>query len=96
MVERLLVFDVKFFCTDHWEAYAKLIPKEKLIQTKAKTHGIKRNNSRQRHWCGRFRRKTCIISRSIQMVELTVALFARFIVNGKRELIMPLILLLHI
>ena len=70
------------FFADNYEAYAKLIPPERLIQTKAETHGIERNNFRQRHWFGRFRRKTCIVSRSLKMVDLTVSIFARFHVNG--------------
>jgi insertion element IS1 protein InsB len=70
------------FFADNWGAYAELIPPEKLVQTKAETHGIERNNFRQRHWFGRFRRKTCIVSRSLRMVDLTVGLFARFHVNG--------------
>jgi len=41
-----------------------------LVRTKAETHGIERNNFRQRHWFGRFRRKTCVVSRSTQMVDL--------------------------
>jgi insertion element IS1 protein InsB len=55
------------------------------VQTKAETHGIERNNSRQRRWRGRFRRKTCIVSRSKDMVDLTIALFAKFHVNNKIE-----------
>ena len=85
MLERLKRFRIKVFFADHWEAYAQLIPAGLLVQTKAQTHGIERNNARQRHWCGRFRRKTCMVSRSLQMVDLTVALFARFHVNGCRE-----------
>jgi hypothetical protein len=59
----------------------ELISSEKLIQTQAETHGVERNNFRQRHWLGRFRRKTCIVSRSLEMVELPMTLFARFRVN---------------
>jgi insertion element IS1 protein InsB len=82
MLDRLEQFDVSVFFADKWEAYAELIPPEKLIQTKAETHGIERNNFRQRHWFGRFRRKTCIASRALKMVDLTMSLFARFHVNG--------------
>ena len=35
-----------------------------------------------RHWVGRFKRKSIIVSKSIEMVDLTIALFARFRVNG--------------
>ena len=90
MLERLKQLDVAVFFADGWESYAELIEPEMLVQTKAETHGIERNNFRQRHWCGRFRRKTCMVSRSIQMVDLTVSLFARFHVNGQREEILAL------
>jgi len=53
-----------------------------LIQTKAETHGVERDNFRQRHWFARFRRKTCVVSRSLQMVDLTMSLYAKFWVNG--------------
>ena len=73
---------VAIFFADNWEAYSELIPSHMLIQTKAETNGVERNNFRQRHWLGRFRRKTCIISRSWLMVDLTMSLFAKFHVNG--------------
>jgi insertion element IS1 protein InsB len=85
MLGRLKRLDVAVFFADGWESYAELIEPEMLVRTKAETHGIERNNFRQRHWFGRFRRKTCMVSRSIQMVDLTMALFARFHVNGQRE-----------
>jgi len=83
MLARLQRMNVSIFFSDHWKAYAELIPPELLIQTKAETHGIERNNFRQRHWFGRFRRKTCIVSRSWEMVDLTMSLFAKFHVNGE-------------
>jgi insertion element IS1 protein InsB len=82
LLERLKRLKVTVFFADNWESYAELIPPEMLIQTKAETHGIERNNFRQRHWLGRFRRKTCMVSRSLKMVDLTISLFARFHVNG--------------
>ena len=82
MLRRMQRLNVEVFFTDYWEAYNETIPAEMLIQTKAQTHGIERNNFRQRHWFGRFRRKTCIVSRSLLMVDLTMSLFAKFHVNG--------------
>ena len=35
------------------KTYAAVIPAEKLRMSKAKTHGIERNHSQQRHWFGR-------------------------------------------
>ena len=34
-----------------------------------------------RHWFGRFKRKSIIVSKSSEMVDLTIALFAKFRVN---------------
>jgi IS1 family transposase len=63
----------------------ELVPDGMPVQTKAETRGIERNNSRQRRWRGRFRRKTRVVSRSKDMVDLTIALFAKFHVNNKIE-----------
>ena len=35
-----------------------------------------------RHWFGRFKRTSIIVSKSVEMVNITIALFARFRVNG--------------
>jgi IS1 family transposase len=82
LLDRLNVFDVQFYCTDEWEAYAKLLPAEKLVRSKRVTHGIERNNCRNRHWFKRFGRKSIVVSKSKEMVDLTMALFAKFRVNG--------------
>ena len=66
MLVRLELLEVKVFFADNWEAYAELIPHELFVQTKAETHGVERNNFRQRHWCGCFCRKTCMVSRSLR------------------------------
>ena len=82
MVERLSVWDVRFYCTDKWEAYAKLLPAEKLVMSKKVTIGIECNNCRNRHWFKRFGRKSIVVSKSKEMVDLTMALFAKFHANG--------------
>jgi insertion element IS1 protein InsB len=91
MLDRLRALNVKIFFADNWEAYAELILPELLVQMKAQTYGVERNNFCQRHWCGRFRRKTCVVFWSLFMVDLTVFLFARFHVNGVREEIWDLV-----
>jgi insertion element IS1 protein InsB len=62
--------------------YATVIPPEKLAMSKTNTAEIEQNHCRQRHWFGRFKRKSIIVSKAKEMVELTMALFARFRVNG--------------
>jgi hypothetical protein len=37
-----------------------------------------RDHSRQRHWLVRFRRRTCVVSKAVRMVEASIALFVRF------------------
>ena len=82
LIGKLEKWNVKVYYTDNYEAYASVLPKDKLVQTKKETHRIERNNCRMRHWFGRFKRKSIIVSKSLEMVNLTVALFARFRVNG--------------
>ena len=79
---RLLSLNVKIYYTDKWQVYETVLPASKHVQDKAETHRIERNNGRMRHWFGRFKRKPIIVSKSIEMVDLTIALLARFRVNG--------------
>ena len=82
LIERLENWHVKVYYTDNWQVYRAVIPKDKLVEAKKETHRVERNNSRMRHWFGRFKRKFIIVSKSVEIVELTIALFARFRVNG--------------
>ena len=68
--------------TDNWKSYAKAIPKELRLQNKKYTSPIERNNSRQRHWFTHFRTKTYVVSRSLEMVNFTMFLFAMFHCNS--------------
>jgi insertion element IS1 protein InsB len=74
-----------YFFTDDWKVYPLEIPEDQLITGKGGTVRIERNNCRQRHWFARFKRKSIVVSKSLHMVDLTMALFARFHVNGVRE-----------
>ena len=56
-------------------------PADKLVVGKKYTHAIERNNCRNRHWVGRLKRRSLVVFKSVPMVDLTVALFARFWVN---------------
>jgi insertion element IS1 protein InsB len=87
MVDRLAQWDVKICCTDQWGIYASVIPQDKLVQRKATTHNIERNHYRHRHWVGRFKHESIIVSKSKEMVDLTLALFAFWINLNQDELI---------
>jgi len=81
-MDRLRHWQTEVYCTDNWDAYALELPYEKHCITKLETVAIERNNGRQRHWLGRFRRRCVIISRSIEMVNASIALFAYYRING--------------
>jgi insertion element IS1 protein InsB len=90
LIDRLVPWDVTCYCTDHWKTYASVIPAEKLVMSKTKTGGIERNHCQQRHWFGRFKGRSIVISKSQEMVDLTMALFARFRVHGSMSEIFTL------
>jgi insertion element IS1 protein InsB len=82
---------VRFYHTDRWGTYTSVLPQDKLVQSKVGTHRIERNQCRQRHWFGRFKRKSIIVSKSQEMVDLTMALFAKFWLNGNQEELISLL-----
>ena len=82
LIERLSRWQVELFCTDNWGVYPEVIAAGKLCQSKSQTVYLEQNNGRQRHWFARFRRKSIVVSKTLEMVDLTMALFARFHVNG--------------
>jgi insertion element IS1 protein InsB len=59
-----------------------VFPPEKLVMSSARTDDIEQNHCRQKHWFGRFKRKSMIIARVKDLVDLTMASFARFGGNG--------------
>jgi insertion element IS1 protein InsB len=91
MVERLAHWEVTIYHTDKWGTYAAVLPAEKLVMSKTGTGRIERNHCRQRHWFGRFKRKSIIVSKSQEMVDLTMALFAKFWVNGHQGELLSLL-----
>ena len=91
MVDRLAQWDVTIYCTDKGAPYASVIPPDKLVQRQATTHAIARHHCRQRHWFGRFKRKSIMVSQSKEMVALTMALFAKLWVNGNQDALLSLL-----
>jgi len=79
------------YSTDTWATYASIIPQDKRVQRKATPHDIERHHCRQRHGFGRCMRTSIMVSKSQEMVDLTMALFARFWIKGNQdELLSPL------
>ena len=62
----------KHYYTDDWEVYREIIPKEKLTQSKKHTIGIEQNNSNVRHYSGRMTGRTKVVSKSVEMVDISL------------------------
>ena len=82
LLARLERWGVRLFCSDDWAAYDAALPAGRHYVGKDQTQRSESNNARQRHWFARFRRRTCVVSRSVAMVEATMALFAFYHCNG--------------
>ena len=82
LLDRLERWHVRLFCTDDWAPYDAALPAGRHYIGKDQTHRSESNHARQRHWFARFRRRTCVVSKSVAMVEATMALFAFYHCNG--------------
>src|SRR4051794_22131923 len=78
LLERLKPWSVTLYCTDDYAPYDTLLPVGRHSIGKDETVAIERVNSRLRHWFARFRRRPCVVSKALEMVDATIALFAAY------------------
>jgi insertion element IS1 protein InsB len=84
-------WNVTLYGTDEFAPSASLLPIGRHYRGKDHTGASERVNSRLRHCFARFRRRTCVVSKAIDMVDATIALFAAYHVNGTgAKLTLPL------
>src|ERR671929_361600 len=83
LIERVKRWRTRLYCADDYAVYDVLLPVGQLHAGKAETHGIERDNARQRHWLARFRRRSIVVSKAVRMVDVSIALFARFAGNSR-------------
>ena len=83
LIERLTRWRTRLSCADDYSVYDVLLPVGQLHTGKEETHGIERDNARQRHWLARFRRRSIVVSKAKRMVDVSIALFARFAGNAQ-------------
>ena len=83
LIARLTRWRTRLFCTDDYAVYDVLLPIGKHYAGKDETHDIERDNARQRHWLARFRRRSTVVSKTKRMVDVSLALFARFAGNSR-------------
>ena len=62
------------FYTDDWEVYQKILPKERHRIGKCHTIKIEQSNSNIRHFLGRMTRRTKVVSKSEEMIDLSLRL----------------------
>ena len=63
------------FYTDDWDAFAKVLPKNRHIVGKSGTVCIERDNSNTRHHLGRMTRRTKVVSKKEKMVNGSMRLW---------------------
>ena len=63
------------FYTDAWDTFAKVLPPERHIIGKSGTIAIEQDNSNTRHYLGRFTRKTKVVSKKDEMVDMSIKLW---------------------
>lgn len=66
------------FITDDWEGYHRLIPEDRLYTGKDLTFPIEQDNSNIRHFLARFRRRTKVVSKVEEMVDLSLRAYHYF------------------
>lgn len=67
--------DCQYF-TDDYDAYLHHIPPEQHVVGKRGTQRIESNNANTRHRLARFVRRTRVVSRSVEMIDLSLRLWA--------------------
>jgi insertion element IS1 protein InsB len=65
----------KTLLADDWEGFHRLIPEDQLFTGKDLTFSIEQDNSNIRHFIARFRRRTKVVSKVEEMVDLSLRLY---------------------
>jgi len=63
------------FYTDDWDAFAKVLPKDRHVIGKAHTIAIEQDNSNTRHHLARFTRRTKVVTQKSDMVNVSLKLW---------------------
>jgi len=69
--------DITYF-TDDWDVYREVLPEQQHIIGKSGTTAIERDNSNTRHYLARMTRRTKVVSKSVEMVDLSLRLMYYF------------------
>ena len=91
MYDKIGFSEIPYVYSDRYESYKEFFLESKITQSKRHTSPIERNNGRQRHWIAAFGRKSIVVTKSIENLERTMALFARFRINGSIDELIALL-----
>ena len=64
------------FYTDGWETFAKVLPPDRHVIGKAHTVAIERDNSNTRHHLARMTRRTKVVSRCQEMLDISLKIWS--------------------
>ncbi len=78
LYEKVKHLKVCTFYTDSWDAFSKVLPRDRHIIGKRYTVAIERDNSTVRNDLARFTRLTKVVSKSEKMVNNTLKLWQTF------------------
>jgi insertion element IS1 protein InsB len=81
LLTRLRRWNARLICTDEYVVYEQALSAGRHYAGKDQTVELERAHSRLRHWLARFRRRTCVASRSKEMVDRSIALAAHLPIN---------------
>jgi insertion element IS1 protein InsB len=81
LLARLRRWKGRLVCTDEYVVYEQALSAGRHYAGKDQTVALERAHSRLRHWLARFRRRTCVVSRSREMVDRSIALIAHLHIN---------------
>lgn len=65
-------FSPRFYTTDYYPVYEKVIPVQRHRQGKAYMLRVEQHNSNTRNWLARFRRRSKLITRNPAMIGLSL------------------------
>ena len=71
---------------DAYQVDRAIIPERRLVMSQRETRGIERNHTPTGHGVAHLKRPSIVVSKSLEMVDLTMALFAKFHVNADDHL----------
>jgi insertion element IS1 protein InsB len=90
LLERLKAWKIRLYGTDDCRPYDSPLPARRHSIGKDETYQIE-PKCRQRHWFARLGRKSLVVTRSLEMLEPAMRLFAAFHVNGSDERVLSMI-----